>query len=121
MNAQLTHPRAHQHIKDLQRKADATAVGRRRRGAASSVKPSPAHRACQREDGVTGMLDLRAFRAGSVLGFGALSRAATTDRGGNRMGMHATAGRPDGRAPSTVRRLTRAGLAGLACGQEQSL
>ena len=28
MNAQLTHPRAQQHIADLQRKADAAAAGR---------------------------------------------------------------------------------------------
>ena len=33
------------------------------------VKPGPAHRACQRGDEVMGMLDVQAFRAGSVLGF----------------------------------------------------
>ena len=67
MNAQLTHLRAHQHIADLQRETHAAAVGRRRRGAAPSVKPGPAHRA-----------------------------------------------RQAARAPSTGRRLTWAGLVGLA-------
>ena len=48
MHAQLTAFRAHQQIADRQRVADAEAVGRRRRGAASSVKPGPAHRPRQR-------------------------------------------------------------------------
>ncbi len=100
MTSQLTHLRAQQPLKDLQRKADAAPVGRRRWGAASSVKPGPAHRAYQREDGVTGMLDVRAFRAGSVLGFGALRSAAATGRGANRMGMRAVVGRPVGRMSS---------------------
>ena len=113
MTAQLTHLRAQHHIKDLQRKADAAAVGRRRWGAASFVTPGPAHRAFQRGDGVMAMLDVRAFRAGSVLGFGALRRAAATGPGANRIGMRAVVGRPGGPAPSTVRRVTRAALAGM--------
>ena len=60
-----------------------------------------------------GMLDVRAFRAGSVLGFGALRRAAATGPGANRIGMRAVVGRPGGPAPSTVRRVTRAALAGM--------
>jgi hypothetical protein len=114
MTAQLTHLRAQQHFADLQRAADAAAVSRRPRGAASSVKPGPAHRACQRGDGVMGMLDVRAFSTGSVLGFGALRRAAATGAGGSRKGMHAIVGRRGGLASSAVRRLTLAGLAGLA-------
>jgi hypothetical protein len=64
MNLQLTHRRAQQHITDLQRAADAAAVGRRRRDAASSVEPGPGHRACRRGDGVMAMLDACLTRGG---------------------------------------------------------
>ncbi len=46
MSSDLRHLRAEQDIADLQREADAAVVGLRRRGAASSVKPGPAHGAC---------------------------------------------------------------------------
>ena len=66
MTAQLTHLRAQQPIEDPQRDADADAVGQRRRGAASSVKPGPAHKACQEGDGVMGMMQVRASSAATA-------------------------------------------------------